>query len=384
MLNVVSTSTKIVYQKGLKPLLFRQQPDNVHRALLQQGTVLQKSTWARSATSKALAYSNEQYLAQDVFGLHFKNPVGLSAGFDKNFELVPLLKSVGFGFMEGGSVTFRRCEGNPRPWFYRLPKSKSLVVYAGLANDGVQIITDRILAYPATTFTNFPINISVAKTNSLQASLQTDAIADYIGSLRHIQQAAIGDMLTINISCPNTYGGEPFTTPKKLDRLLTAVDALKLSQPLCIKMPSDLPWVKFHALLTVASAHSVAGVTISNLAKDRGAAKLMDPLPDTVKGNLSGKPTFELSNELIKRTYQTYGDRFVIIGVGGIFSAEDAYAKFKFGATLVELITGMIFEGPQVIGQINKGLVALLTADGYTHISEAIGANAKATQVSTS
>ncbi len=376
MLNLVSYGTKITYKKGLKPILFRQQPDNVHGALLKHSTVIQKSALLRAATKKVWAYSNELYLAQDVFGLHFKNPVGLSAGFDKNFELVPLLKSIGFGFMEGGSVTFSACEGNPRPWFYRLPKTKSIVVYAGLANEGVTTITDRLLAYPGDTFTNFPINISVAKTNSMQAALEADAIADYIGSLRHIQQAEVGDMLTLNISCPNTYGGEPFTKPGKLDRLLSAVDALKLTQPVCIKMPCELPWKEFKALLDVAASHKVAGVTISNLAKDRGAANLMDPLPKTVKGNLSGKPTFEASNDLIRRTFQAYGDKFVIIGVGGIFSAEDAYTKIKLGATLVELITGMIFEGPQLIGQVNKGLVALLKADGYMNISEAIGVDA--------
>ncbi len=376
MLNVASTSTKLVYKKGLKPILFRRQPDNVHHALLKHGTTVQKSSIARSMTKKAWAYSNEPYLQQEVFGLRFTNPVGLSAGFDKNFELVPLLKSVGFGFMEGGSVTFRPCDGNPKPWFYRLPKSKSLVVYAGLANEGVEVVTERLLSYPATTFTNFPINISVAKTNSKQAASETDAIEDYLGSLRHIQQAAIGDMLTLNVSCPNTYGGEPFTTPKKLDRLLARVDSLSLQKPVFIKMPAELPWDEFKKLLEVASQHSVTGVTISNLAKDRGAAQLMDPLPNSVKGNLSGKPTFELSNDLIKKTYQAYGDKFVIIGVGGIFSAEDAYTKIKLGATLVELITGMIFEGPQLIGQINKGLVALLKADGYKNISEAIGVDA--------
>lgn len=378
MLNLVSRGTHFTYKNGLKPILFLQQPDNVHGALLKHSTIIQKSAFLRATTKKAWSYGNEPYLAQDVFGLHFKNPVGLSAGFDKNFELVPLLKSIGFGFMEGGSVTYHACEGNPRPWFYRLPKSKSIVVYAGLANEGVTTITDRLLAYPGDIFTNFPINISVAKTNSMQASLEADAIADYTGSLRHIQKADVGNMLTLNISCPNTYGGEPFTKPNKLDRLLAAVDELELKQPVCIKMPCELPWEDFKVLLEVASKHKVAGVTISNLAKDRGAAKLMDQLPDTVRGNLSGKPTFEASNDLIARTYQAYGDRFVIIGVGGIFSAEDAYTKIKLGASLVELITGMIFEGPQVIGQINKGLVVLLKADGYSNISEAIGVDTRA------
>lgn len=141
-------------------------------------------------------------------------------------------------------------------------------------------------------------------------------------------------------------------------------------------MPSHLKWEYFGELLDVADKHNVMGVTIGNLAKDRAQANLMDPLPDAIKGNLSGKPTWELSNNLIRQTYKNYGKRFVIIGVGGIFCAEDAYTKIKMGATLVELISGLIFEGPQLIGQINKDLVSLLEKDGYNSITEAIGAEA--------
>jgi len=322
------------------------------------------------------AYKNDAALSQTIHGITFPNPVGLSAGFDKNFELVPLVKSVGFGFMEGGSLTFQECAGNPKPWFYRLPKTKSLVVNAGLANKGVHAIIKTLQGYSPDTSTDFPLNVSIAKTNSPEAVSEDDAIADYIGSLEALQKARLGTMFTLNISCPNTYGGEPFTTPERLNHLLTAVDALKLAQPLFIKMPSDLAWPAFKMLLDVADKHNVAGVTISNLAKDRSNLDLKDPLPDSVKGNLSGKPTQALSNQLISKTYQAYKGRFTIIGAGGIFSAEDAYEKIKLGADLVELITGLIFEGPQLIGQINRGLVKLLKRDGYGNIAEARGIKA--------
>jgi dihydroorotate dehydrogenase (fumarate) len=185
-------------------------------------------------------------------------------------------------------------------------------------------------------------------------------------------------MITLNISCPNTYGGEPFTTPDRLDQLLSAVDRLRLKQPIFVKMPSHLSWREFDQLLRVIATHHIDGVTIGNLAKDRKAAKLSDPLPDTIKGGLSGKPTQKPTDDLICKTYLKYGKRFVIIGVGGIFTAEDAYRKIQLGASLVELITGMIFEGPQRIGQINQGIVALLERDGYKHISEAVGTIAAA------
>ena len=377
MIRPISFMSGIVYKYLAKPLLFRRKPDDVHVKLLKAGTRMQRYAIIRKLLHASWAYNNEAALSQDMHGLHFKNPVGLSAGFDKNFELAPLLKSIGFGFMEGGSVTFHPCDGNPRPWFYRLPKTKSLVVYAGLANEGVKKIVKRIKGYPAHTFDDFVMNISVAKTNSKQAASEAEAINDYLGSIEHIQRENMGDILTLNISCPNTYGGEPFTTPQRLEKLLSAVDKHGLTQPVFIKMPSNLEWDDFRKLLLIIVQHTVAGVTISNLQKDRSKANLKDELPDSVKGNLSGKPTWEASNMLIRKTYEEFGNKLTIIGVGGIFSAEDAYTKIKLGASLVELITGMIFEGPQLIGQINSGLTKLLQQDGYQNISEVIGTDVK-------
>jgi dihydroorotate dehydrogenase len=375
MNRLISSTSANFYTKIAKPVLFKIAPDNVHNHLLSAGGQLQKSSLMQRGIHGCWAFADTPVLAQDVCGIHFSNPVGLSAGFDKNFELVPLLKAVGFGFMEGGSVTYRECAGNPRPWFYRLPQTKSLVVYAGLANQGISVIARRLKAYPKTVRADFPLNMSVAKTNSPEACSETDAIADYIGSLERVKTLPAVSMVTLNISCPNTYGGEPFTTPDRLERLLTAVDRVGLNQPVFIKMPCHLDWEDFDSLLRVASIHRVRGVTISNLAKDRGKAHLMDPLPDSVKGNLSGRPTWHLSNDLIMHTRMTYKDRFVIIGVGGIFSAADAYTKIRLGANLVELITGMIFEGPQLIGQINRDLSGFLRRDGFSNVQDAVGAD---------
>jgi dihydroorotate dehydrogenase len=367
----------VIYKLLAKPILFKQSPDDVHNRLLKVGTKLQKSSFIGATIRTIWSYDNKQYLSQTIHDIKFNNPIGLSAGFDKNFELIPLIKNVGFGFMEGGSLTNLPCDGNKRPWFYRLPKTKSLVVYAGLANEGVDKILIRLKHYHKKLFKDFPLNISVAKTNLPEAVEDSDAIDDYISSLIKIKKASVGNLLTINISCPNTYGGEPFTTPAKLKALLNKIDELKLSQPVFIKMPSDLDWPQFNKLLQEIIKHRIAGVTISNLAKDRSKLKLKDELPASVKGNLSGKPTWEISNHLIKETFLNYGDKLTIIGVGGVFSPEDAYTKIKLGASLVELITGMIFEGPQLIGQINLGIVKLLKKDGYRHISEAIGVDAK-------
>lgn len=375
MNSLLSRGSSLAYKKAFKPILFRQKPDDVHERLLRSGSHIQNIPVIREALKKAWSFSDPS-LEQSVFGLTFNNPVGLSAGFDKNFELPGLLSAIGFGFMEGGSLTYRPYAGNPKPWFTRLPKTESIVVYAGLANQGVDVITKRLKSYPATVFKNFPLNISVAKTNSPKTCTDDEAISDYVGSLKILNQNHLGDMYTLNISCPNTYGGEPFTTKDRLNRLLGKVDQLNLTKPLIVKMPSDKSWKEFNQLLRVIIEHKVSGVTICNLAKDRSKVQLKDPLPDAVLGNLSGRPVWELSNALIKKTYQNYGDKLIIIGVGGIFSAEDAYTKIKLGATLVELVTGLIFEGPQLIGQINQGLSELVKKDGYANICEAIGIDA--------
>src|ERR1019366_2410069 len=238
-----------LYTKLAKPMLFRIAPDSVHEHLLRTGSRLQTHDSAIRLLHGVWSYDNPSRLAQTVCGIDFANPVGLSAGFDKNFELVPTIKAIGCGFMEGGSVTYHECRGNPRPWFHRLPKSKSLVVYAGLANQGVERIIKRLKTYSPGMSNGFPLNISVAKTNSPEACTESDAVADYVGSLRAIKSAQVGDMITLNISCPNTYGGEPFTTKDKLERLLVEVDACNLAQPVFIKMPCHLGWGEFERLL---------------------------------------------------------------------------------------------------------------------------------------
>lgn len=141
-------------------------------------------------------------------------------------------------------------------------------------------------------------------------------------------------------------------------------------------MPIDLSWVAFKGLLDVIVKHRVVGVTIANLVKDRDKVDLKDYLPNKIPGNLSGRPTLQPSNELIRQTFLSYGDKLTIIGVGGIFSADDAYAKIRLGASLVELLTGMIFNGPQLAAEISDGLSRLIESDGYTHISQAIGIDA--------
>lgn len=367
--------TKVLYGRTLKPLLFRRHPDKVHVDIIRLSRWTQQVAILRYLP-KVWAKKPSQRLAQTILGVHFANPVGLSAGFDKNIEIAPTIKSVGFGFMTGGSITARHCAGNKGEWFHRLPNDKSLVVHAGLPNKGVDEVIDIIDNYPRKVFAGFPLIVSVAKTNDAGSADEASAVDDYCESLIKLEQSHHPAIYEVNISCPNTHGGEPFTTADRLDRLLSRIDKLKLSRPIIIKMPIGLSWSQTSALLDVMMRHQVAGVTIGNLLKDRRKADLTDKLSDDIKGGLSGLPTRDISTELIRKTHQHCGDKLVIIGVGGIFSAEDAYAKIRAGATLVGLITGMIFEGPQLIGDINHQLDQLVKRDGFDNISQAVGVDA--------
>lgn len=370
MKQIFRTFTRAGYVHAAKPLMFRKSPDAVHRGTVGFGRKVQRIPLSRQLIAGIWQHSSAM-LSQQIHGLTFPNPVGLSAGFDKNAELLPLMESVGFGFVTGGSITGYRCEGNSRPWFHRLPEQRSIVVHAGLPNMGSATISRRLAKDTLLARRHVPLFLSVARTNTRESSTELKAIADYALALKNLRRYA--DVFEINISCPNTYGGEPFTTPARLRRLLTSIDALKLKQPVFIKMPSNLPWSEYEALLDEIVVHDVQGVTISNLRKDRTGMGV----DESIKGNLSGAPTKALSDELIARTYGKYGDKLTIIGVGGIFTARDAYDKIKNGASLVALVTGLIYEGPQLVGQINKDLEVLLRADGYTHISQAIGSAAK-------
>ena len=367
-------ATKAGYQKVVKPLLFSQHPDDVHHRLIKTGRIVQKVPGVRRAPK--LWAHKDSVLETTVWGIRFTNPVGLSAGFDKNIEMAPIIRDLGFGFMTGGSVTAQPCDGNPKPWFHRLPKTKSLVVHAGLPNQGIERVIRRLKKYPKKTFVEFPLAVSVAKTNSKEVVSIAEGIDDYCTSLRRLQSEGACAMYEINISCPNTYGGQPFTSPDRLHALLTMVDQLQLTKPVIIKMPISLSWDDTKALLDVITKHRVHGVAIGNLRHDRATAEIKDELSAFQKGNLSGAPTRDISTDLIRKTYRGYGDVLTIIGIGGIFTAEHAFEKIQAGASLVGLITGMIFEGPQVVGEINTGLERLVREHGYESIAEAVGTKA--------
>ena len=368
-----------MYKHVIKPLLFLLTPDFTHKLIVFCGRVAQALPPVRWAIRKSWSFQ-DKLLRQEVGGITFCNPIGLSAGFDKNAQLSPLMEDVGFGFASGGSVTLEPRKGNRRPWFHRLPKTKSVVVYAGMPNYGLRKISQYIRRNRR-RLDNMPTVVSVAvvanKTTRerMDTRLTKEAIInDVKKATEYINDNKLASVVEINISCPNA-GKEPFIETESLDVLLTTLDSVPRDVPFWVKMPHLYDVEQFDSLLKVIVQHNVQGVTVANLVKDRSKIDIKDPLTDEIRGGLSGEPTREHSLELIRHAYRNYGDRLIIVGVGGVFSAEDAYVKIKAGVSLVGLITGLFFEGPRLVGRINRGLVELLRKDGFSHISEAVGAD---------
>ena len=372
MIRIASSLTSFTYQNILKPLLFQVDPEIVHELMTDFGEFCGTSQPVRSVFVHTYAFTHPS-LTQKLHGIVFTNPVGLAAGFDYRAQLTQILPAVGFGFGTVGTITNSPYEGNPKPRLGRLPKSKSLLVNKGFKNAGAEAVIKKVSQRKF----HYPVGISIGRTNSQLLTTQKQSIADILEAFSLFEASHIKHAYyELNISCPNLFGKVTFYPAKNLHELLREIDQLKISRPVFIKMPISESDNATQKMLEVIVKHKINGVIFGNLQKnrhDQSVDKHEAVNISILKGYLSGKPTWQRSNELIRLAYNQYGKKLTIIGCGGIFSAEDAYTKIKLGASLVQLITGMVYQGPALIGQINYGLVKLLKQDGLKSISEAVG-----------
>lgn len=345
----------LLYQYVLKPIMFCMDPEFIHNAMTSVGEVLGSTSLTKWITRVTFSFQHPK-LRTLLAGIEFPNPVGLAAGFDYDAKLPTIISDVGFGFATIGTVTFGAYEGNTPPRLTRFPKSKALLVNKGFKSAGAKAIVRKLEGKDF----SIPIGISIGSTNTTFSSLD-DQIDDLIQCFSVFESADVRhSYYELNISCPNTKGGQPFTEKKRLERLMGAVDQLKIDRPIFVKMPIDLTWKDTAILLRVLEKSCVKGVIFGNLTKDHANPDVVETERELWKdlpGGVSGFPTTVRSNERIRLTRSTFHKRFIIIGTGGIFSASEARAKFEAGADLVQLITGMIYNGPQLIGQINWELV---------------------------
>ncbi len=343
-----------LYTNIIKKIFFLFDAEFIHNSLTNTGKKLGLNKVAQFLTTTLFSFSHHN-LEREIDGIEFKNPVGLSAGFDYNGDLTNILPNVGFGFHTIGTVTFQSYEGNKKPRLGRFPKSKGLLVNKGLKSLGARAVAKKLTGLEF----SIPTGISIASINKHYDS-DEEQVKDILKSFIIFEKSSVNhSYYELNISCPNTFGGEPFYAPIKLTTLLASLKELEISKPIYVKMPIDKSEKEILQILKIIDKFDIAGVIFGNLTKDRSNP---DVNPEDrerwklVKGNLSGKPTWNRSNNLIKLTKRNFKNRFTIIGTGGVFNGEDAIEKIKCGADLVQLITGMIFEGPQVIGEINLRL----------------------------
>lgn len=370
MKQVLYKISSLKYQYLLKPLLFQFNPKTAHEQIVKYGEILGKHKMASKIISH-LTSSNVNILQQKFFDIDFKSPIGLAAGYDYEGKLTQTLDMLGFGFQTVGTITNKAYKGNPGQMLGRLSKSKSLMVNKGFKNPGAAAIINKLtpLDFP------YPVGISIGRTNSREVSILGECIGDIISCFQKFEKSDVKhSYYELNISCPNLYGDVSFYPLKNLKELLTQLDRLNIKRPIFIKMPIEKSDGETLKMLEIISKFKIDGVIFGNLQKNRKDKSLdIDEVKKFPVGNFSGKPTFKRSNELISLTYKHYSSRFLIIGCGGVFNAKDAYEKVLRGSSLVQLITGLIYEGPQLVAQINYDLESLLKKDGFTHLSQAIG-----------
>jgi dihydroorotate dehydrogenase len=305
-------------------------------------------------------------LRQRLFGLDFPNPIGLAAGYDKDARVPDALLRLGFGFVEVGTVTPRPQRGNPKPRLFRLQEDRAVVNRMGFNSAGLDVVAARLARRHGR---NGILGLNLGRNRESR-----DAAADYEEGIR--RAGGLADYLVVNISSPNTPGLRELqrraALAALLDRLRRALAESARSVPLLVKIAPDLAAGEREDIAEVALAAGIAGLVVANTTTARPPGLASRQAREA--GGLSGAPLFAPSTALLADMYRLTGGRLPLIGVGGLASAADAYAKIRAGASLVQLYTALVFAGPAVVGRIKRGLAALLRRDGHADITAAVGA----------
>jgi dihydroorotate dehydrogenase len=351
---------EIVYQRIIRPLLFRLDAETAHRV-----------TIAFLAGIPAIARKSPPALATTVFGLEFDNPIGLAAGVDKDARAVGAWQTIGFGFAELGTVTAMPQPGNDRPRMWRLPEHRALVNRLGFPSAGMEVVASRLARADARP-PRFRIGLNFGPNKSTAPDRITDNYVALIGRL-----GAAADFIVINVSSPNTPGLREWQSPDRLGALLQGIaparDRIAHRPPILVKLAPDLDETSIAAICAAALEGGADGFVAGNTTLARAEIGVAHAPP----GGLSGGPLRARARRLIRGVYRATGGAKPIIGVGGVASADDAFEHMRAGATLIELYTGLIYEGPALPGVIKNGLARLLAQGGFRSISDVAGSAAR-------
>lgn len=350
-----------------KPVLFGLDAENAHSLTIN----------ALKLRGRARPLAADPMLAMEVAGLLFPNPVGLAPGFDKNAEVIHAMPALGFGFAEVGTLTPRAQSGNDRPRLFRLVEDRAVINRMGFNNDGQEAAAARIKALRSSgPVPLIGINIGANKDSTAEGR----ATQDYVRGVEHM--AALADYLTVNISSPNTPGLRALQDKGALDALLAAVMAARENArgsaggndapPVFLKVAPDLEPADIDDIVALAHQHRLDALIVSNTTISRPADLRSSHAKES--GGLSGAPLCALSRQRLKDFVAAGSGAIPLVSVGGIASAEEAYARIRAGASLVQIYSAMVYEGPMLASHINSGLKRLLARDGFARLADAVGA----------
>lgn len=353
-----------MYQHLVFPLLKRTDAERAHEAVLRMLALAERTPGLQRALG-AIGQIDDPRLQVDLLGLRFANPLGLAAGLDKNAVSVGTWGALGFGHVEVGTVTPEPQPGNPMPRVFRLPDDRALINRMGFPGDGMARVRRR-LERLGTRRPIVGVNIGANK-RSVEAGRAAD---DYLAALSYLHECA--DYLTINISSPNTARLRELQGRAALDALLTRVtarrDALPQRRPLLVKIAPDLSAAELDDVLAVCLDRGVDGIIATNTTIDRPA--LLRGAARTEQGGLSGAPLRDRSTAMIREIHRSTGGRLLIVGVGGVFSADDVIDKLRAGARLVQIYSALVYEGPLLARRICRDLLRMLDREGVRSIAE--------------
>lgn len=349
------------YQKLIRPILFKVSPETAHEFGIESLKIGLNSDFAQDFFAKRFAV--ESFGKIERFGLKFKNPLGIAAGFDKNGVVVNQLAALGFGFVEVGTVTFKAQSGNEKPRLFRLPEDKALINRLGFNNQGTETVIKRLKKLNPKCV----LGVNIGKNKDVP---NDEAIENYLKSFDLAHEVA--DYIAVNVSSPNTPNLRELQKAENLEELLSELQKRNLelsAKPLLVKIAPDLNESEIEAIVDIVSRLKLSGIIATNTTISR--ENLKNKINEI--GGLSGKPVKEKSNKVISKIYRYSNGKVPIIGVGGIFTAEDAFEKIAAGACLIQGYTGFVYEGISFAKKINSGLNNILKEKGFQALDDAIG-----------
>lgn len=367
----------MLYRSILRPLLFRLPPETAHELALKTLSTTLGSRWIR----KQVGVRNKRQPFGDLsrFGLTFPNPIGLAAGFDKNGIAINEFAALGFGFVEVGTVTHLPQPGNPRPRLFRLAIDHALINRQGFNNHGAAALAKRLAGHEA----NCVLGVNIGKSRAVDVE---NATMDYLASFELVYPYA--DYVVVNVSSPNTPDLRELQRADALETLLFAIQKrnYELSEqrqrgpvPLLVKIAPDLGVAELEAIVDVAQRAKLSGIVATNTTTSRAGLRTPSSFVEECgDGGLSGAPLRERASEIISTLFRLTKGRMTIVGVGGVFTAQDAWEKICAGASLVQLYTGFVYQGWNIAREINDGLAEILKREGVNSLDAAVGIKSKA------